>query len=92
MRVGTGLLVPLLFVAPVPGPAAVARDAAAGSTDTWAYNLFFVIRAGSQDSPEHPLARTLATNAGVVLAVMVGVGMTILLVLHDRRHAVRDKN
>jgi hypothetical protein len=35
--VGTGLLVPIVLLAPVLGPAAVARDEAGGAAATWAY-------------------------------------------------------
>jgi hypothetical protein len=41
--VGTGLLVPMVLLAPVLGPAAVARDAASGSAGVWAYEQVFVI-------------------------------------------------
>lgn len=41
--VGTGLLVPMVLLAPVLGPAAVARDAAAGAASAWAYEQVFVI-------------------------------------------------
>lgn len=51
----------------------------------FAYSLFFAMRADSEDSPEHPLARVLTTQAAVVLGVLMG--MLVLLVLHDRRRA-----
>lgn len=35
--VGTGLLVPMVLLAPVLGPAAIARDAQGGTADLWAY-------------------------------------------------------
>lgn len=35
--VGTGLLVPMVLLAPVLGPAAVARDQAAGPAPAWSY-------------------------------------------------------
>lgn len=54
----------------------------------FSYNLFSAIRPDSQYSPEYPLARILTTEAGIVLGVMMG--MIILLVLHDRRRALRD--
>jgi hypothetical protein len=41
--VGTGLLVPMVLLAPVLGPAAVARDEAAGAASAWAYEQIFVI-------------------------------------------------
>lgn len=41
--VGTGLLVPMLLLAPVLGPAAMARDQAAGAADIWAYEQLFVM-------------------------------------------------
>jgi hypothetical protein len=41
--VGTGLLVPMLLLAPVLGPAAVARDQAAGAAPAWSYEQLFVI-------------------------------------------------
>ncbi len=41
--VGTGLLVPMVVLAPVLGPAAVVRDEAAGAGATWAYEQIFVI-------------------------------------------------
>jgi disulfide bond formation protein DsbB len=51
----------------------------------FSYNLFFALRPDSALSPEHPVARTLTTEAGIVLGVVMGV--VILLVLHDRRLA-----
>jgi hypothetical protein len=41
--VGTGLLVPMVVLAPVLGPAAVVRDEAAGAAAPWAYEQIFVI-------------------------------------------------
>ncbi|MEU4259879.1 hypothetical protein [Streptomyces fradiae] len=41
--VGTGLLVPMLPLAPVLGPAAVGRDRAAGSPDLWTYEQALVM-------------------------------------------------
>jgi hypothetical protein len=41
--VGTGLLVPMVLLAPMLGPAAVARDQAAGAAPTWSYEQLFVI-------------------------------------------------
>ncbi|MCQ6562342.1 hypothetical protein [Paenibacillus mendelii] len=41
--VGTGLLVPMLLLAPVLGPAAMSRDMAAGAADIWAYEQIFVM-------------------------------------------------
>lgn len=43
MWVGTGLLVPMVLLAPVLGPAAVFRDAQAGSADLWAYEQIFIM-------------------------------------------------
>lgn len=54
----------------------------------FSFNLFSAIRPDSQYSPEYPLARVLTTEAGIVLGVIMG--MIILLVLHDRRRALRD--
>jgi hypothetical protein len=53
----------------------------------FSYNLFFAMRPDSQASPEYPLARVLTTEAGIVLGLMMG--MVILLVVHDRRRAIR---
>ena len=53
----------------------------------FSYDLFFAMRPDSQASPEYPLARVLTTEAGIVLGVMMG--MVILLVVHDRRRAIR---
>jgi hypothetical protein len=53
----------------------------------FAYNLFFSLRADAQASPESPLARVVATQAGIVLGLLMA--LIILLVLHDRRHALR---
>ena len=53
----------------------------------FSYNLFFAMRPNSQASPEHPLARVLSTQAGIVLGVMMGI--VILLVVHDRLRAIR---
>jgi hypothetical protein len=44
----------------------------------FSYNLFFAMRA--------ELARVLATEAGVVLGLLMA--LTILLVLHDRRRVI----
>ncbi|UUS34564.1 MULTISPECIES: hypothetical protein [Streptomyces] len=41
--VGTGLLVPVVFLAPVLGPAAMARDEQAGAGDLWAYEQMLVM-------------------------------------------------
>jgi hypothetical protein len=41
--VGTGLLVPLLLMAPILGPAAMARDQEAGSADVWVYEQVLVM-------------------------------------------------
>lgn len=51
----------------------------------FSYNLFSSIHPDAQYAPEHPLARVLTTEAGIVLGAMMG--MIILLVLQDRRHA-----
>ncbi|WP_036660989.1 hypothetical protein MHI43_17240 [Paenibacillus sp. FSL H8-0457] len=40
---GTGLLVPMLLLAPVLGPAAMTRDKEAGAADVWVYEQFFVM-------------------------------------------------
>jgi hypothetical protein len=49
----------------------------------FAYSLFFSIRADSRTSPEHPLARVLTTQAGIVLGLLMA--LVILLVAHDRQ-------
>ena len=41
--VGTGLLVPMVLLAPVLGPAAVARDRAAGAAPTWSIEQLLVV-------------------------------------------------
>lgn len=41
--VGTGLLVPMVLLAPVLGPAAIARDREAGAADVWAYEQILVM-------------------------------------------------
>ncbi|MGQ4666712.1 hypothetical protein ACUIJN_12915 [Metabacillus halosaccharovorans] len=41
--VGTGLLIPMLLLAPVLGPAAMIRDQQAGVADVWVYEQIFVI-------------------------------------------------
>jgi hypothetical protein len=41
--VGTGLLVPMLLLAPVLGPAAMNRDQRAGSPDFWLYEQILVM-------------------------------------------------
>jgi hypothetical protein len=51
----------------------------------FSYNLFFALRPDAALSPEHPVARTLTTEAGIVLGV--AMGFVILLVVHDRRTA-----
>jgi|GEM_PF-811484 len=41
--IGTGLLVPMLLLAPVLGPAAMLRDQEAGAADVWALEQLFVM-------------------------------------------------
>lgn len=41
--VGTGLLVPMLLLAPVLGPAAMIRDKEAGAANVWAYEQIFIM-------------------------------------------------
>lgn len=41
--VGTGLLVPILLIAPILGPAAMIRDQEAGAADFWVYEQIFVM-------------------------------------------------
>lgn len=41
--VGTGLLIPMLLLAPVLGPAAMIRDQQAGATNVWVYEQIFVM-------------------------------------------------
>ena len=41
--VGTGLLVPMVLLTPVLGPAAIARDKEAGAADVWAYEQILVM-------------------------------------------------
>lgn len=41
--IGTGLLVPMLLIAPVLGPAAMIRDQEAGAADFWVYEQIFVM-------------------------------------------------
>ena len=53
------------------------------------YGSLSATRADAQPSPEYPLADVLTSEVGIVLGVMMG--MTILLVLHDRRSALRDE-
>lgn len=41
--VGTGLLVPMVILAPILGPAAISRDQRAGAADGWIYEQVFVM-------------------------------------------------
>jgi hypothetical protein len=41
--VGTGLLVPMLLLAPVLGPAAIASDSQAGAADIWVYEQVLIM-------------------------------------------------
>ncbi|MBT2757536.1 hypothetical protein J7E71_16715 [Mesobacillus foraminis] len=41
--VGTGLLIPMLLLAPVLGPAAIIRDQQAGAANVWVYEQIFVM-------------------------------------------------
>jgi hypothetical protein len=41
--VGTGLLAPMLLLAPVLGPAAIARDAQAGAAEIWVYEQILIV-------------------------------------------------
>jgi hypothetical protein len=52
------------------------------------YNLL-TLTDMQQPAPEYPLAGALAREAGAVLGVMMG--LTLLLVLHDRRRALRGE-
>ncbi|OMF58877.1 hypothetical protein BK138_10465 [Paenibacillus rhizosphaerae] len=59
----------------------------------FSYNLFNRLsnsRPDAQPAPEYPLALVLTTEAGTVLGVMMG--MILLLVLHDRRRAMRGES
>ncbi|TMV42544.1 hypothetical protein FE783_37165 [Paenibacillus mesophilus] len=59
----------------------------------FSYNLFNRLSASRPDAPpapEYPLAQVLTMEAGTVLGVMMG--MTLLLVLHDRRRALRGES
>jgi crotonobetainyl-CoA:carnitine CoA-transferase CaiB-like acyl-CoA transferase len=49
--------------------------------------LFLSLRGDSQASPEYPPARVLATQAGIVVGLLMV--LIVLLVLHDRRRAIR---
>jgi hypothetical protein len=49
----------------------------------FSYNVFAAMRGDFQASPEHPLARALTTQAGIVLGVLML--LIVLLVVHDRR-------
>lgn len=53
------------------------------------YHLLSATRTDAQPFPEYPLAHVLTNQAGIVLGVMMG--MTILLVLHDRRRALHGE-
>ncbi|QSB16189.1 hypothetical protein JQS43_07785 [Natronosporangium hydrolyticum] len=55
----------------------------------FAYSLFFALRPDSAYAPEHPVAQVITTEAGVVLGLVMG--LTILLVLHDRDRASRTQ-
>jgi len=57
----------------------------------FSYNLYALLAGTMPDAlpnPEYPLAQALTMAAGMVLGVMMG--MSLLLVAHDRRRAVRD--
>ncbi|WP_169091304.1 hypothetical protein [Paenibacillus sp. PL91] len=59
----------------------------------FSYNLFNRLsstRPDAQSAPEYPIAQVLATEAGTVLGVMMG--MTLLLVLHERRRSLRGES
>jgi hypothetical protein len=45
-----------------------------------------LLRADSQASPEHPWARVLPTQAGIVLGLLMA--LIILLDVHDRQRAI----
>lgn len=53
------------------------------------YDLLSAMRTDAQPTPEYPLPRVLTREPGIVLGVMMG--MIILLVLHDRRRALRGE-
>ena len=54
------------------------------------FNRLSTSRPDAQPAPEYPLAQVLTTEAGTVLGVMMG--MILLLVLHDRRRALRGES
>ncbi|PGU01302.1 hypothetical protein [Bacillus cereus] len=54
------------------------------------YSTLSSVRLDAPPSPEYPLAWLLTTQAGIVLGVIMG--MIILLVLHERRRALRDES
>lgn len=53
------------------------------------YSSLSATRTNAQPAPEYPLAHVLTMQAGTVLGVMMGI--TILLVLHDRRRALHSE-
>ena len=52
------------------------------------YSALSSVRFNASPSPEYPLVWLLTTQAGIVLGIIMG--MIILLVLHERRRALRD--
>lgn len=58
----------------------------------FSYNLFSVLSSispNAKPSPEYPIAQVLTTEFGIILGLMMG--MIILLMLHDRQRATRNK-
>ncbi|KQL34915.1 hypothetical protein [Psychrobacillus sp. FJAT-21963] len=53
------------------------------------YSALSSVRLDASPSPEYPLAWLLTTQAGIVLGIIMG--MIILLVLHERRRALREE-
>lgn len=54
------------------------------------YSALSSVRLDAPPSPEYPLAWLLTTQTGIVLGIIMG--MIILLVLHERRRALRDES
>lgn len=54
------------------------------------YSALSSVRLDAPPSPEYPWAWLLTKQAGIVLGVIMGI--IILLVLHERRRALRDES
>jgi hypothetical protein len=69
-------------------PMAAAWISSGGLFSNNLYSALSSVRLGASATPEYPLAWLLTTQLGIILGV--GMGMIIMLVLHERRRAFQE--